>query len=80
MVIGTSIHLHNVSKEDFLKNERWVCHELVHVKQYAQLGMLRFIILYLLESFKKGYENNRFEVDARQKEEDRSIMSGIQFN
>ena len=80
MVVGKTIHLHNSSREDFLRNKRWVRHEIAHVKQYAQLGALRFIFLYLLETFNKGYENNKFEVDAREKERDKSILSEIHFN
>ncbi len=80
MVIGKTIHLHNATKESFLKNKRWVRHEVAHVKQYARLGVLRFIFLYLLETFNKGYENNSFEVDARKKERDLSILSEVHFN
>ena len=80
MVIGKTIYLHNSSKEDFLKNKKWVRHEVAHVKQYAQLGVFRFVLLYLLESFNKGYENNSFEIDARQKETDYSILSEVHFN
>jgi len=79
MVVGETIHLHNETRENFLKNTRWVRHEVAHVKQYARLGLVRFVVLYLLESFNKGYENNRFEVDARQKERDLSILSGVSF-
>ena len=80
MVVGKTIHLHNSTKADFLRNKRWVRHEVAHVKQYARLGVVRFIFLYLLETFNKGYENNRFEVDARKKEKDLSILSEIYFN
>lgn len=79
MVIGKTIHLYNSSKEDFLKNKYWVRHEIAHVKQFAELGLFKFIVLYLLETFNKGYENNSFEVEARQKERDLTILSGIQF-
>jgi hypothetical protein len=80
MVIGKTIHLHNSSKEDFLNNQRWVRHEVAHVKQYLELGLLRFLALYLFETFNEGYQNNRFEVDARQKEKDLSILSEIYFS
>jgi hypothetical protein len=79
MVIGKTIHLHNSTKEEFLSNQRWVCHEVVHVKQYRELGYLKFIILYLLESFNKGYVNNKFEVEARHRERDVAILNGIRF-
>ena len=80
MVVGKTIHLHNSSKEDFLRNKKWVRHEVAHVKQYLELGIFRFVLLYLLESFNKGYENNSFEIDARLKEKDASILSEIHFN
>jgi hypothetical protein len=80
MVVGRTIHLHNSTKEEFLRNKRWVRHEVAHVKQYQKWGFLKFIFFYLLETFNKGYENNRFEVDARQKERDVSILSEIHFN
>jgi hypothetical protein len=79
MVIGKTIHLYNSSKHEFLNDQRWVCHEVAHVKQYRELGFLKFIILYLLESFNKGYQNNKFEVEARRKERDVAILNGIHF-
>lgn len=79
MVIGKTIHLHNSTKENFLKNESWVRHEIAHIQQYRELGFIGFIVLYLLETLKKGYENNRFEVDARQKENDLTVLSGVYF-
>ncbi len=79
MVIGKTIHLYNSSKEDFLSNKRWVRHEIAHVQQYLELGLFKFLVLYLLETFNKGYEKNSFEVEARQKERDITILSEIQF-
>ncbi len=79
MVLGKTIHLHNSTKDDFLKNKRWLRHEIAHVEQYAELGVLRFIVLYMLETFNKGYENNMFEVNARMKERDYSILANVQI-
>jgi hypothetical protein len=69
MVLGKTIHLYNTSKEDFLKNEKWVKHELCHVQQFKQHGYIIFILKYLWESIRKGYYNNRFEIAAREAEE-----------
>ena len=69
MVLGKTIHLHNASKEDFLQNKKWVKHELCHVQQFKQHGYLLFIIKYVWESLKKGYYNNKFEVEARAAED-----------
>ena len=65
MVLGKTIHLHNISKADFLQNERLLKHELCHVRQYQRHGFAGFLIKYLWESIRKGYYNNRFEVEAR---------------
>lgn len=65
MVLGKTIHLHNSTKAEFLQNTRWVKHELCHVRQFKQHGYIGFIAKYLWESLKKGYYNNKFEVEAR---------------
>ena len=68
IVIGKTIHLHNTSKQEFLKDERWVKHELCHVRQFRQNGFLPFIAQYLWESIKHGYYNNKYEIEAREAE------------
>jgi hypothetical protein len=68
MVLGQTIHLWNISREEFLQRPAWVSHELEHVRQFQQYGFLRFCALYLWESIQKGYYNNRFEVEARRAE------------
>ena len=68
IVIGNTIHLHNASKQEFLKDERWVKHELCHVRQFQQNGFLPFIAQYLWESIRHGYYNNKYEVEARKAE------------
>jgi hypothetical protein len=68
MVLGKTIHLHNTSKEDFLKDTRWLKHELCHIRQFQQHGYLVFLIKYVWESIRKGYYNNKFEVEARKAE------------
>lgn len=67
MVLGRGIHLSGVSRDEFLKDRKWVRHELVHIEQFRKYGMVKFLWLYLTESLKKGYYNNRFEVEAREK-------------
>ena len=68
IVIGKTIYLYNTPKQDFLNDEKWVKHELCHVKQFQQNGYLLFIIKYLWESIKHGYHNNRYEIEARSAE------------
>ncbi len=69
MVLGNSIHLYNTSKEDFLQDKKWLKHELCHIAQFKKYGYIIFLIKYLWESLKKGYYNNKYEVEARAAEE-----------
>lgn len=66
MVLGKTIHLSGVSQEEFLRNRSWVSHELCHVRQFQEHGYIRFLWRYLLESYRNGYYNNKFEVEARE--------------
>ena len=68
IVFGDVIHLHNISKEQFLADERLLKHELCHVKQYKENGFVPFLFKYIFESIKKGYYNNKYEVEARRAE------------
>ena len=68
LTLGNKIHLHNVTSEQFLNDEKWVNHELIHVMQFRKYGYMRFIFMYLIESLKKGYYDNKFEVEARREE------------
>ena len=79
IVFGNTIHLHNTTREEFLKDTDWVCHELQHVKQYKQHGSVGFVCKYLFDWMKNGYYNNRFEVEARESEKDKTLMNGVIF-
>jgi hypothetical protein len=78
-VLGDTIHLWNVSREDFLQRTAWVVHEVEHVRQFRRYGVVRFSFLYLWESARKGYHNNRFEVEARVAEAGVPDLTGIEF-
>ena len=65
MVLGKTIHLSGVSRDTFLKDEGWLAHELCHIRQFREHGFFRFLWLYLKESWRVGYYNNKFEVEAR---------------
>ncbi|GHA66506.1 hypothetical protein [Pontibacter akesuensis] len=65
MVLGKTIHLSGVSQQDFLKDEGWLAHELCHIEQFREHGFFRFLWLYLRESMRVGYYNNKYEVEAR---------------
>ncbi len=79
MVINKTIYLHNISKTEFLKNEAWVCHELKHIQQYQQNGIFLFLVKYLWESARKGYYNNKFEVEARGNENNKTLLDLYQI-
>ena len=79
IVFGRTIYLHNINKENFLKNKKWVRHEVQHVFQYQQYGLVSFIFKYLLESIKHGYKNNCFETEACEKENDVEVLKNICF-
>ncbi|MEO6893593.1 MAG: DUF4157 domain-containing protein [Ginsengibacter sp.] len=68
IVIGKTIHLYHVSGEDFLKNEKWLKHEMCHLQQFKKYGFFNFIFKYLWESVKVGYHQNKFEAEARDAE------------
>jgi len=69
IVIGKTIHLHNVSSQHFLADEKWVKHESCHLEQFRKNGTFIFILKYLWESIRHGYYNNKYEVEARKAEE-----------
>lgn len=73
MVVGNTVHLYGVTRQEFLKNEAWVRHEMKHVQQFREHGFAGFLIKYTWESVIKGYENNRFEVEARNAEKKEEI-------
>ena len=70
-VLGNTIYLHNVNTLAFLKNERWVKHELCHINQFKRHGFLPFIVKYLIASLRSGYYENKYEVEARAAEYER---------
>jgi hypothetical protein len=69
IVIGRTVHLHNVSGDQFLRQEKWVKHEVCHVRQFQQHGRFVFVLRYLWETLKHGYYNNKYEIEARAAEE-----------
>lgn len=65
MVLGKTIHLSGVNRHDFLRDKAWLAHELCHIRQFKEHGFFRFLWLYLRESARVGYYNNKYEVEAR---------------
>ncbi len=66
---GKTIYLYKASAAEFLNNEKWLRHELKHVEQFKLYGFIYFVLLYLLETAKHGYYNNKYEVEARKAEQ-----------
>lgn len=79
MVIGNTVYLWGASRQEFLRDQQWVRHEVVHVLQYQKYGVLLFWWLYIADSVKKGYNDNRFEREARNFERDGKILDGVVF-
>jgi hypothetical protein len=69
LTLGHTIHLHNARVEEFRAHRSWVLHELKHVEQFRRYGFWLFLMLYTAECVRKGYYNNRFEVEAREAEQ-----------
>jgi len=78
-VVGSTIHLHNASKDELLTNTNWLRHEVCHVKQWNRKGYLLFLIQYLWFSARVGYYNNPFEFEARQAEGDKEILKNVEI-
>ena len=36
IVFGSTIYLYNTGREEFLSDQDWVCHELMHIEQYRK--------------------------------------------
>ncbi len=74
IVAGKTIYLHNTSQQEFLQNRRWLLHEMKHIEQFQKHGNARFIFLYLWESMRNGYKNNKYEIEARASETDENLF------
>jgi Domain of unknown function (DUF4157) len=53
-------------QEDRLHDREILVHEFVHVAQYERLGIEDFLMQYVLQIFKNGYENAPMEREARE--------------
>jgi hypothetical protein len=79
MVWGNTILLFNVSKQDFLQDKQWVCHEIRHVLQSNQIGKWRFLWRYVVLGIKHGYHHHPYEVDARLHDADYEILDRVKW-
>ena len=39
-------------------------HEYIHIEQVRRMGWFKFYFLYIIESIKNGYEDNKYEIEA----------------
>ncbi len=77
IVIDKTIHLHCCSKQDFLNNTQWFCHEIAHILQWQKEGKVKFVLEYLFYSIKFGYFQNPFEIEARKMENNIELKDKI---
>ena len=47
---------------------KWRRHENTHKNQFIKYGWIPFVLMYIWETVKNGYYNNKYEVEAREKE------------
>jgi hypothetical protein len=71
--------LHHTSSGEFLKNKRWLLHELKHIEQFRRHGFVSFIVLYLWESIRRGYSQNKYEVEARTSENEEGLLERMEL-
>jgi len=58
-----TIHIMEHRKDD----AKLIEHEMVHIDQINRLGSLRWTIMYLWYQLRYGYDENPFEIEAREK-------------
>lgn len=79
IVFGNVIHLYGVTREAFLRDRRWVRHEVCHVKQYRRYGYRRFLWRYVADWIRAGYWNIPFEKEARLAENNPRELDGVEI-
>jgi hypothetical protein len=52
-------------REDHLDDRQTLVHECVHVAQYEKVGLEDFLMQYVVQIFKHGYDNAPMEREAR---------------
>ena len=79
LVTGSTIHLWKTTRDEFLSNHSWVCHELKHVQQYQEHGIAKFLLIYFSELIKNGYQNNKLEKEAIDNETNAGCIEQFEF-
>ena len=77
IVIGSTIHLYNVTKQQFLQNEKWVKHEVCHLEQFKRHGYFTFIY----KVFVGKYEDmDIITINMKKKHERQKKNNGMSLN
>ena len=50
------------------KDKKLIAHEMVHIKQQLRGWLIGFYIKYIYYQIRYGYENNPYEIEARNNE------------
>lgn len=79
IVFGRTVHLWNISRDEFLQRPDLMAHEAEHVREYDRYGFLPFLFLYVIDWIRKGYHNNRFEIEARAAEKRKHDWADLEF-
>ncbi len=74
IVIHRSIYLFRITKKQILHDKKLLNHELTHILQWRNHGVIKFVFLYLYYSLKYGYQQNPFEIEARNNENNFDIV------
>lgn len=77
IVLGRTIFLHGLDKNALMQDQRLLRHEVCHVIQWQRMGYFYFLFCYLSWSIRNGYYQNPLEIEARQKEEDETILKKV---
>lgn len=77
--IGSTIHLHNTSRNELIKNTAWLRHEVCHVKQWNDKGYLLFLFDYVWLSIRYGYYQNPYEKEAREAESNVNMLNDVEI-
>jgi hypothetical protein len=79
VVIGKTIYVYGIAIPDFVTDRKWLLHELKHIQQYHTQGITAFVLRYTYYTIKYGYYNNPYEKEARNAENDNSLLERYEW-
>jgi hypothetical protein len=80
LVIRNTVYLHGMTRHEFIQTPSLLRHEVEHIRQWQREGFFFFLAKYLWYSFRVGYYNNPFEVEARDSESDLGFLQQIRIH